>query len=298
MTNLESAHATPMDACSTANELYEKCLGLAGNLWWSWNGDVAGIFRDLDPVRWRALNHNPIALLQEFTPQRLAERANEMVLYNKINHAFRQLKSYIANRHTWAANHGGVLGSRPVAYFSAEFGIHESLPIYSGGLGVLSGDHIKSASALGVPLVAVGLFYTQGYFRQHLDDSGMQVEEYVETDIRYLPVRPATNREGEPITVSIETRNGNLMAKVWKMMVGRVPLYLLDSNVEGNSPEDRQLTSRLYGGDERTRIRQELVLGIGGVAALHELGIQPGVYHLNEGHSAFGPLQAIYQRMQ
>lgn len=298
MTNIDSAPSTPMDACSTANELYEKCLGLAGNLWWSWKSEVAAIFRDLDPVRWRELNHNPIALLQEFTPQRLAERANEMVLYNKINHAFRQLKAYIADRHTWAANHGGVLGSRPVAYFSAEFGIHESLPIYSGGLGVLSGDHIKSASALGVPLVAVGLFYGQGYFRQHLDESGTQIEEYVDTDIRYLPVRPATNREGEPITVSIETRNGSLLAKVWKMMVGRVPLYLLDSNVEGNSPEDRQLTSRLYGGDERTRIRQELILGIGGVAALHELGIRPGVYHLNEGHSAFGPLQAIHLRMQ
>jgi starch phosphorylase len=221
-----------------------------------------------------------------------------MVLFTKINHAFRRLKEYLGDRHTWASSHGGVLGSRPVAYFSAEFGIHESLPIYSGGLGVLSGDHIKSASALGVPLVAVGLFYTQGYFRQHLDDNGYQTEEYVDSNIGYLPALPATDREGEPITVSIDTRNGTLLAKVWKMMVGRVPLYLLDCNVQGNSPEDRQLTSRLYGGDERTRIRQELVLGIGGVVALHELGIRPGVYHLNEGHSAFAPLQAIYLRMQ
>ncbi len=298
MTNVDSSSRSQMDATSTANELFEKCLALAGNLWWSWNGDVAGLFRDLDPVRWRELNHNPIALLQEFTPQRLADRANEMVLYTKINHAFRRLKDYMAERQTWAANHGGVLGSRPVAYFSAEFGIHESLPIYSGGLGVLSGDHIKSASALGVPLVAIGLFYTQGYFRQYLDSSGYQGEEYVETNIDHLPARPATNRNGDPITVSIETRTGVLMAKVWKMMVGRVPLYLLDSNVEGNSPEDRQLTSRLYGGDERTRIRQELILGIGGVSALYELGIRPGVYHLNEGHSGFGPLQAIYLRMQ
>ena len=287
-----------MDASSSANELYEKCLSLAGNLWWSWNSDVAGLFRDLDPPRWRELNHNPIALLQEFSPQRLADRAGEMVLYTRINHAFRRLKDYMANRHTWAATHGGVLGSRPVAYFSAEFGIHESLPIYSGGLGVLSGDHIKSASALGVPLVAVGLFYTQGYFRQHLDSKGYQTEKYVETNIDHLPARPATNRDGDPITVSIETRNGKLLAKVWKMMIGRVPLYLLDCNVEGNTPEDRQLTSRLYGGDERTRIRQELVLGVGGISALHELGIRPGVYHLNEGHSAFGPLQAINLRMQ
>ncbi len=298
MSEVDTSIISRMDASSSAHELYEKCLALASNLWWTWNGDVAGLFRDLDPVRWRELNHNPISLLKEFTPARLNDRANELVLYTKINHAFRQLKEYTANRHTWASTNGGVLGSRPVAYFSAEFGIHESLPIYSGGLGVLSGDHVKSASALGVPMVAIGLFYGQGYFRQHLDNDGLQQEEYVDTNIDHLPARPAINRDGEPITICIPTRSGNLLAKVWKIVVGRVPLYLLDSNVEGNSPEDRQLTSRLYGGDERTRIRQELILGIGGVSALHELGIRPGVYHLNEGHSAFGPLQAIHLRME
>ncbi len=287
-----------IDACSSTDELYEKCTALANNLWWSWNGEVAGLFRDLDPVRWRELHHNPIALLREMTAERLVERVAEMVLYTRINQSYRLLKEYLADRRTWASTHGGVLGSRPVAYFSAEFGIHESLPIYSGGLGVLSGDHVKSASGLGVPFVAVGLFYSQGYFRQRLDVDGYQHEEYLDTNVDLVPARPALDRQGNPVTVSIETRTGKLLAKVWKVMVGRVPLYLLDCNVEGNSTEDRQLSSRLYGGDVRTRIRQEIVLGIGGVIALEKLGIRPGVYHLNEGHSAFGPLQAICQVMQ
>ena len=185
-----------------------------------------------------------------------------------------------------------------MAYFSAEFGIHESIPIYSGGLGVLSGDHIKSASGLGVPLVAIGLFYDQGYFKQHLDSSGYQSEEYIDTKVANLPMNPALSPNGEPITVSITTRDGTLLAKVWLMQVGRVRLYLLDCDVEGNSPQDRELTSRLYGGNERTRIRQELVLGVGGVRALAALGITPGVYHLNEGHSSFATLEVIRQRMK
>ena len=282
---------------TTAQELYDKCLALAHNLWWSWTPEVSSLFRDLDPVRWRQLDHNPIALMKEFTPDRLDLRAAEMVLYSRINHAYRRLKEYLGSKQTWGSTHAGVLGARPIAYFSAEFGIHESMPIYSGGLGVLSGDHIKSASGLGVPLVAIGLFYSQGYFKQQLDESGYQSEEYIDTRIDNLPMQPAVGEEGQPIMVSMETRSGNLVAKVWKMDVGRVRLYLLDCNVEGNSPEDRQLTSRLYGGDTRTRIRQELVLGVGGVRALRALGITPGAYHLNEGHSAFGPLEVIRGRM-
>lgn len=207
------------------------------------------------------------------------------------------MKQYVGSKHPWAATNAGVLGGRPVAYFSAEFGIHESVPIYSGGLGVLSGDHIKSASGLGVPLIAVGLFYDQGYFKQYLDENGYQREEYLDTKVENLPIEQAVTPDGKPITVQIETRNGNLLAKVLYMQVGRVPLYLLDCDVEGNSPQDRELTSRLYGGDERTRIRQELVLGIGGMRALKALGMDPGVFHLNEGHSAFAPLEAIRVRM-
>jgi len=283
----------------TAQDLYDKLMALARNLWWSWHPEVVNLFRDLDPVRWRQIDHNPIALLAEMTPEQVAERASEMVLYTRINQAFRRLKDYLSNtRTTWGAREAGVLGANPVAYFSAEFGLHESAPIYSGGLGVLSGDHIKSASGLGVPLVAIGLFYDQGYFKQHLTDEGWQIEEYLDTKVEDLPMEPARDLKGRPITVEIDTRHGRLLAKVWLMYVGRIKLYLLDCDVEGNSPEDRELTSRLYGGDVRTRIRQELVLGVGGVKALRSLGIKPGVFHLNEGHSAFAPLEVMRQRME
>ena len=191
-----------------------------------------------------------------------------------------------------------MLGSKPVAYFSLEFGVHESVPIYSGGLGVLSGDHIKSASGLGVPLVAFGLFYDQGYFKQHLDINGWQQEEYLDTKVENLPMEPRLGSDGKPITVRIDTRTGKLLAKVWLMRVGRVNLYLLDCDVPSNSPEDRELTARLYGGDNRTRVRQELVAGVGGVRALKAMGITPGVFHLNEGHSAFATLEAIRTRMK
>ena len=283
---------------SSKQELLHKCLALASNLWWSWNDDVISLFRDLDPQRWVELDHNPVALLHEFTPERLDQRAAEMVLYTRVNQAYRRLKEYITERQTWSSRHGGVLGSKPVAYFSAEFGVHESLPVYSGGLGVLSGDHIKSASGLGVPLVAVGLFYKQGYFRQRLDSEGLQNEEYEDTALDDLPIRPVLDENNQRVIVEVETSTGKLLAQAWLIFVGRVRLYLLDCNVEGNSDEDRALTSRLYGGDERTRIRQELILGIGGVRLLHSLGYSPGVYHLNEGHSAFAPLEVIRRRME
>jgi len=292
------AARTAVPANSVDRSLYDKCSALAANLWWTWNPEVINLFRDLDPIRWRQLDHSPIALLKEFTPERLETRAAEMVLYSRIHHAYRRLREYVETRRTWADTHAGVLGAKPVAYFSAEFGIHESVPIYSGGLGVLSGDHIKSASGLGVPLVAVGLYYDQGYFRQRLDDDGYQLEEYIDTKVENLPVQAAVLPDGQPLTVSVETRHGLLLARVWLMHVGRVKLYLLDCDVDGNSPEDRSLTSRLYGGDERTRIRQEMVLGVGGLRALTSLGITPGVFHLNEGHSAFATLEAIRQRMQ
>ena len=277
--------------------LYDKCVALARNLWWSWHPEVINLFRELDPIRWRQLDHNPIALLAEFTPERLEARAAELVLYSRINQAYRLLKEYLAHQATWSKVHAGVLGSNPVVYFSAEFGIHESVPIYSGGLGVLSGDHIKSASGLGIPLMAVGLFYKQGYFKQQLDIDGYQHEEYILSRVENLPIESAVGADGKEIIVRIETRTGALLAPPWKMMVGRINLSLLDCDVDGNSPEDRELTSRLYGGDTRVRIRQELVLGVGGVKAIRAMGIHPGVYHLNEGHSSFAALEAVRGRM-
>ncbi|HXB72304.1 MAG TPA: alpha-glucan family phosphorylase [Candidatus Acidoferrales bacterium] len=276
----------------------ERLWLLARNLWWSWDQDSTSLFRDLDPLRWREINHNPISLLGEIPLAGIERRANQLVLHSRINYAYRRQREYLEADRTWGATHAGVLRPRPVAYFSAEFGLHESVPIYSGGLGVLAGDHIKSASDLDIPLVGIGLFYGQGYFRQRLDRGGWQQEEYLQTDTSQLPMEPAIGKSGQPVIVKIDTRSGYLRAKVWRMKVGRCDLFLLDSNVEGNDPEDRKLTSRLYGGDGRVRIRQELLLGVGGFRALKEMGITPGVLHLNEGHSGFAVLEAIRSRMQ
>jgi glycogen phosphorylase len=276
----------------------EKLWALARNMWWSWDHDSVGIFRDLDPLRWSQLNHSPISLLNEYPLEKLEARANELALHGRINYAYRRLREYQDEDRTWGARHAGVLRPRPVAYFSAEFGVHESLPIYSGGLGVLAGDHIKSASDLGIPLVGVGLFYGQGYFRQRLDIDGWQREEYLETDVNQLAMEAAIGKNGRPVVVQVDTRHGTIHAKVWRVKVGRCDLFLLDSDVEGNTPEDRVMTSRLYGGDGRVRVHQELLLGVGGLRALKALGITPGVLHLNEGHSGFVVLEAIRQRME
>src|SRR5579871_3263904 len=276
----------------------ERLWSLARNLWWSWDHDSTSLFRDLDPVRWRELNHNPISLLSEMPLAKVERRAAELVLHSRINYAYRRQQEYLRSDRTWGATNAGVLLPRPVAYFSAEFGLHESLPIYSGGLGVLAGDHIKSASDLDIPLIGVGLFYSQGYFRQRLDVRGWQQEAYLQNDVSQLPMEPAIGVDGQPVTVQIETRGGFVFAKIWRVKVGRRVLLLLDSDVPGNAPEDRELTSRLYGGDGRIRIRQELLLGVGGFRALKAMGITPGVLHLNEGHSGFAVLDAIRARME
>ncbi|MDR3793110.1 MAG: alpha-glucan family phosphorylase, partial [Terracidiphilus sp.] len=275
----------------------ERLWALARNVWWSWDRDCISLFRDLNPTRWRELNQNPISLLNEMPLGEIEKRATELVLHSRINYVYRRQQEYLNADRTWGAANAGVLRPRPVAYFSAEFGLHESLPIYSGGLGVLAGDHIKSASDLDIPLVGIGLFYGQGYFLQRLDQSGWQREEYLQTDVNRLPMQPAIGVNGEPVVVEIRTRSGLIRAKVWRVKVGRCDLLLLDSNVEGNAPEDRDTTSRLYGGDARTRIRQELLLGIGGFRALKAMGITPGVLHLNEGHSGFAVFEAIRDRM-
>ena len=275
----------------------ERLWSLARNLWWSWDPDCISLFRDLNPTRWRQLNQNPISLLSEMPLGEIDRRATELVLHSRINYCYRRQHEYLDADRTWGAVNAGVLRPRPVAYFSAEFGLHESLPIYSGGLGVLAGDHIKSASDLDIPLIGIGLFYGQGYFLQRLDASGWQREEYLQTDVNRLPMQPAIGENGEPVVIAIETRGGVIRAKVWRVKVGRCDLLLLDSNVAGNAPEDCELTSRLYGGDGRTRIRQELLLGVGGFRALKATGVSPGVLHLNEGHSGFAVFEAIRSRM-
>jgi glycogen phosphorylase len=275
----------------------ERLWALARNLWWSWDHDCVSLFRELDPVRFRQLNNNPISLLTEMPLQEIERRSAELMLHSRINYAYRRQQEYLNSARTWGAANAGVLRPRPVAYFSAEFGLHESIPIYSGGLGVLAGDHIKSASDLDIPLIGIGLFYSQGYFKQRLDENGWQQEDYQFTDIATVPMEPAIGKSGVPVTIQIETRSGAIRARVWRIKVGRCDLLLLDSNVDGNAPEDRELTSTLYGGDGRVRIRQELLLGVGGVRALRAMGVTPGVFHMNEGHSGFAVLEAIRTRM-
>jgi starch phosphorylase len=277
--------------------VYDKLSELGANLWWSWQPEVTQIFRDLDHELWTEVGHNPLRLVRTLGAERVERQSIEGGLSTRINWAYRRWREYMESCDTWGATHAGVLGQRPTAYFSAEFGIHESLPIYSGGLGVLAGDHLKSSSDLGVPLVAVGLFYSQGYFHQSLDGSGWQQESYPDLNPAELPMVPALDRFQAPVLVQVDTRHGPIFARVWRVEVGRISLFLLDANVPQNSEEDRRLTSRLYGGDQRTRIRQEILLGIGGLRALAAVGILPGVIHMNEGHSAFAALEAIRQRM-
>jgi starch phosphorylase len=284
---------------TVGNHIHDRLRALAQNLWWTWHPEVISLFTDLDPHLWREVDHNPIAFLNRISPEQVEHRASEVVLHSRINHAFRRLNEYLEERATWGAVHCGTFSSRPVVYFSAEFGLHESIPIYSGGLGVLAGDHLKSASDLGVPLIGIGLLYHQGYFSQRLTEEGWQEEAYANLSMDQLPLRPVENAEGQPLVVRIDTREeSSLLARVWELQVGRVRLFLLDSDVDGNSAEDRGLTSRLYGGNNRVRIRQELILGIGGARILQALNIFPGVLHLNEGHSAFAILEEIHRVME
>ena len=278
--------------------LHERLRALAMNLWWTWHPEVISLFIDVDPHLWRKVGHNPIAFLNQIAPEQIEERASELVLHSRINYAFRRLNEYIAKDRTWGVMHCGNLNNRPVVYFSAEFGLHESLPIYSGGLGILAGDHLKSASDMGIPLIGIGLFYRQSYFSQRLDKAGWQEEDYINLDINNLPLQAVSDMGGQPLIVRIDSRSSFFHARVWRVQVGRVHLLLLDSDVEGNSAEDRELTSRLYGGDSRLRIRQELLLGIGGARVLQALSVFPGVLHLNEGHSAFAILEEIRRIMQ
>ncbi len=290
----------------TTLTVHDKLTSLISNLWWCWQPEVTDIFRAINPKRWSELVHNPVLMLREYTPETLEDRARQLMLHSRVNRAYREWQEYMSSDETWGPTHAGILGSthidatkqRPVAYFSMEFGIHESLPIYSGGLGILSGDHLKSASDLGIPLVGIGLYYDEGYFHQLVDKDGWQHEEYKQFNSEDLPVTPALGRDGKQVQVSVDTRTGTIHAQVWRVNVGRIPLFLLDTDIPINSDEDRELTARLYGGDTRIRIRQEVVLGICGARALEALDITPSVVHMNEGHSAFASLELVRQRMK
>lgn len=254
---------------------------LARNLWWTWDAEAIDLFESVDPKRWDAVKHNPVALLAGCEAARLDALAADAEFVAQLESCLARFRLQ-----TTPEEHPELAG-RTAAYFCAEFGIHESLPIYSGGLGILAGDHLKSASDLGLPLVAVGLAYRYGYFHQQISAEGRQHEHYHVNEYGLLPAALQCDAAGEPLTVDVPLPGRSVRARIWKIPVGRVPLYLLDTDLDGNTDEDRFISGHLYGGNEDTRIRQEMVLGVGGLRALHAVGLDPDVCHLNEGHSAF-----------
>jgi starch phosphorylase len=275
----------------TTDGPFDKLRSLAQNLWWSWQPDIRAIFRELDPAIWSTVYHNPVALLQRIDPAEVASRVLDLEMQTRIDQAYRRLQQYLHGGESWGLTHAGPILARPVAYFSAEFGLHQSLPIYSGGLGVLAGDHLKSMSDLGVPVVGVGLLYHQGYVHQLIDADGWQQDLYEPISGAELPADPVLGADGEQVRFSVELPGRNVFLRIWRVGVGRSELLLLDARDDANTPHDQELTARLYGGDQETRIQQEILLGVGGFRALGVLGIVPSVLHLNEGHSAFALLE-------
>lgn len=270
---------------------------LAYNLWWSWNPYARGLFKRLDYTLWRSTQHNPVQMLQEISQERLQAAAEDSAFYRHYNKVMMELDREIENGHLWFPETYPELAKRPVAYFSAEFGLHNSLPIYSGGLGILSGDHAKEASDLGIPLVGVGFMYPQGYFRQRIPSHGWQEAIYEQLDMNQAPIRPVTDEHGNDVKVQVELADRPVFARIWNVNVGRVNLFLMDTDVDENDPWDRELSARLYSGDGEVRIRQEIMLGIGGVRALRMLDIHPEVWHMNEGHSAFLVLELMREKV-
>jgi starch phosphorylase len=263
---------------------------LARNLWWVWHPDGVELFRRLDRKLWDDIYHNPVKLLGAIDQDKLAAASRDDGYLAHLTRVHQQFKEHLGEKGWYQKAHGDK-ADLLVAYFSAEFGLHESLPIYSGGLGILAGDHLKSASEIGLPLIGVGLLYRQGYFQQYLSADGWQQEAYPELDFYNLPIEAMKYADGSDVHVRVDLPENSVFCKVWKASVGRVPLYLLDTNLQENAPADREITARLYGGGTEMRIKQEIVLGIGGVRALEALNIQPKVFHMNEGHSAFLALE-------
>jgi starch phosphorylase len=293
-------------AIKPANKLSEKLplplkrlADLAYNYWWSWRTERISLFQTIDAQQWELCGHNPVAMLESASYERLTQLAEDPVYLKLVTSLAQEFDEYMAQKDTWVSRVAPQFSPlHPIAYFCAEFGIHESLPVYSGGLGILAGDHLKSASDLGVPMVGVGLLYRQGYFRQRLSRNGWQEDYYVDNPFGQMPLELITNNSGQPLSFQIQIRHRTVNVQIWRVQVGRVSLYLLDTNRNDNDPIDRWLTGHLYGGNIETRIAQEVVLGIGGVRALETLGIQPAVYHLNEGHAAFCTLEFARLEME
>ena len=270
---------------------------LARNLWWTWDQEAQDVFQELSPRGWQNLYHNAVAILHEVSDYELRVRLQDLDFAERVQQLLSAFESYVHEDKTWAHEHAPQLRSKPVAYFSAEFGFHETLPIAAGGLGMLAGDHTKSASDLGLGFVGLSLFYREGYFQQAIDSNNWQTEYYTLLNPRNLPMEPVLDQKGQPLVCRVEIGMNQVAFHVWRVNVGRVSVYLLDTNRPENEQHFRDLTLRVYGGDSTTRIMQEMLLGIGGVRLLRALGVEPSVFHMNEGHAAFLTLELVREKM-
>ncbi len=284
----------------TLAELDELVAGLnklARNLWWTWDQEAQEIFQDLSPRGWQNLYHNAVAVLREVSDYELRVRLQDDDFACRVRLVLKAFDAYLTDQNTWTHRHAPSLLNNQVAYFSAEFGFHETLPIAAGGLGILAGDHAKSASDLGLGFSGISLFYREGYFQQSINQDNWQTEYYTLLNPKNLPLEPVLNDKGEPLVCSVDITMNEVFFQVWRVNVGRNPVYLIDANRPENPQHFRDLTLRVYGGDSTTRIMQEILLGIGGVRLLRALGIQPAVYHMNEGHAAFLTLELMREKM-
>ncbi|HEY6167108.1 MAG TPA: alpha-glucan family phosphorylase [Verrucomicrobiae bacterium] len=270
---------------------------LARNLWWTWNQEAQEIFQELSARSWQNLYHNAVAILHEVSEYELHCRLQDPEFASRVHNVLARFYAYLNEPDTWGAANAPQLARNPVAYFSAEFGFHETLPIAAGGLGVLAADHAKSASDLGLGFIGISLFYREGYFQQAINHENWQTEYYTLLNPKNLPMEPVLNAAGEPLICSVRVGTTQVLFRAWRVNVGRCPVYLLDTNLPENQPHHRDLTLRVYGGDISTRIMQEIVLGVGGVRLLRALGVQPSVFHMNEGHAAFLTLELIRERI-
>ncbi|MGD0099029.1 MAG: alpha-glucan family phosphorylase [Acidobacteriota bacterium] len=290
-------NTNPISYPDETAELLARLRLLATNLWWTWNQESQEIFQELSPRGWQDLYHNAVAVLQDISEYELRMRLQDPVFARRVRDALADFDDYMNEKDTWAFRHAPSLIANPVAYFTAEYGFHETLPIAAGGLGILSGDHARSASDLGLGLVGVSLLYREGYFQQVIDTDNWQTERYTQLNPASLPLQPVLGSTGERLVCKVEVNLSEVYFQVWRVNVGRCPVYLLDSNRPENESLYRDLTLRVYGGDNSTRIMQEMLLGIGGVRLLRALRIQPSLYHMNEGHVAFVSLELIRERM-
>ncbi|HQP46799.1 MAG TPA: alpha-glucan family phosphorylase, partial [Flexilinea sp.] len=266
----------------------ERLNDLAYNLWWSWNPEAINVFSKIHPVLWDSVSHNPVAFLQQVSRTLLNRVANDKQYLDLYDRVVNNFDSYMGEKETWfVKNYPEVTAGQSIAYFSFEFGLHESIPAYAGGLGILAGDHLKESSDMGIPLEAIGFIYNQGYFVQKITEDGWQETSNFYLDFNKLPMIPILDEKDKPILISVQLPGREIKARIWQIQVGRVPLYLLDTNISENSSFDQQLTAKLYTSDLETRISQEILLGMGGVRVMRALGYNPTVWHMNEGHSAF-----------